>query len=454
MSECNTENKIFPEDFIWGTATASYQVEGGGLVDGKGESIWNEFEQRPGAICNDVTGEVTCDQYHRYREDVRHMRELGTKAYRFSISWSRVLPDGSGAINQKGLDYYKELCDELLANGIEPYMTWYHWDLPLALQREQGGWESRETVKRFGEFVERITPELQGRVKNFFTTNEFMACSDGGYRSGIIAPGLKLSGKRCNQIRHHVLLAHGTALAALRTVAPLARVGLAENPWFMVPIIDTPEHVAAAKLAFREENAHFLTAVMEGCYLDTYLEKCGADAPAFTDEEMRLIHGKIDFLGLNIYFGKYVQAVEGPEKYQIFHEDAASVAPGVANLHFEPDAMYWGVRFASELWKVPEILVSENGISSRDVIDLQTGAVNDLSRIKFLRTYMASLGRAVSEHYPAKGYFHWSLLDNLEWNQGFDARFGLIYVNFRTLERIPKQSYYWYQKLIQTGRLV
>lgn len=448
------QHRIFPEDFIWGVATASYQVEGGAHEDGKGDSIWNEFERRPGAIDGDVSGEVTCDQYHRFREDIAIMREMGVKAYRFSMSWSRVLPEGRGAINRKGLDYYKILCDELLKNGIEPYMTWYHWDLPLALQRDFGGWESRETVKYFSEYVERISKELQGRVKHYFTINEFLACADVGYGLGHIAPGLMLSGKRLNQVRHHVLLAHGTALNALHATAPDAKVGLAENPWFMVPVIDVPEHVEAAKQAFREQNAHFLTAVMEGRYPDCYLEKEKDNAPEFTDEDMRLIGGKMDFLGLNIYFGKFVRKGDGETPYTIFNEDTAPHEPGLADLRYEPDSMYWGCRFVSELWNVPEILISENGTRARDRIHPQTGEIYDLFRIKFLRNYLTSLSRAVSENFPVKGYFHWSLLDNLEWNQGFAPRFGLVYVNFRTLERIPKLSSKWYRELIRSGGIV
>ena len=444
----------FPKDFNWGTATASYQVEGGAHEDGKGPSIWTEFEKRPGSIFNGDNGDVASDEYHHWKEDVAIMKYLGVRSYRFSMAWSRVIPDGRGKINQAGLDYYKRLCDVLLANGIEPFLTFYHWDLPLALQKDFGGWESRETVKYFGEYVERISKELKGRVKNYFTVNEFLACSDVGYGMGSIAPGLKLPAKRLNQVRHHVLLGHGTALAALRATSPEAKVGLAENPWFMVPLIDTPEHVEAAKLAFREENAHFLTAVMEGKYLDCYLEKCGPDAPEFTDEDMKTINGKIDFLGLNIYFGKFV-CKEDDKPYRIFRDDIQSTKPGKPGLYYEPDAIYWGSRIATELWNVPEIIVSENGIAMpEDNIDPESGRIYDLGRIKYLRNHLTSMARAISEGYPIKGYFHWSLLDNLEWNQGLVPRFGLTYINFHTLERKLKMSGEWYRELIRTGKIV
>ncbi|MBO4344877.1 MAG: beta-glucosidase [Victivallales bacterium] len=444
----------FPKDFNWGTASASYQVEGGAHEDGKGPSIWTEFEKRPGSIFNGDNGDVASDQYHHWKEDVELMKYLGLRSYRFSMAWSRVFPEGRGALNVAGLDYYKRLCDALLENGIEPFMTFYHWDLPLALQKEFGGWESRETVKYFGEYVERISMELKGRVKNYFTTNEFLACSDVGYGMGSIAPGLKLPAKRLNQVRHHVLLAHGTALAALRATSPEAKVGLAENPWFMVPLIDTPEHVEAAKLAFREENAHFLTAIMEGKYLDCYLEKSGADAPVFTDDDMKTIGGKIDMLGLNIYFGKYVCKEDG-KPYRIFTDDIMSTKPGRPGLYYEPDAIYWGARIVTELWNVPELIISENGTAMpEDNIDVDSGRVYDLGRIKYLRNYLTSMARAISEGYPIKGYFHWSIVDNLEWNQGFTPRFGLTYIDFHTLKRTLKMSGEWYRELIRTGRIV
>lgn len=444
----------FPKNFYWGAATASYQVEGGAHEDGKGDSTWNEFEKIPGSIANGDSGDVTSDQYHRWKEDVAIMKDLGLKAYRFSMAWSRVLPTGRNEINQAGLDYYKRLCDELLANGIEPFMTFYHWDLPLALQKEFGGWESKETVKYFGEYVERISKELKGRVKNYFTINEFLACADVGYHMGSIAPGLKLPEKRWYQVRHNMLLAHGTGLAALRSTSPEAKVGLAENSWFMVPLIDTPENVEATKLAFREENAHFLTAVMEGKYMDCYLKKCGADAPVFTDDEMKLISGKLDFLGLNIYFGKYVcKGKDTP--YRIFRDDINDTKLGRPGLYYEPDAIYWGTRIAKELWNPKEIIISENGTAiPEDNPDRETGEIFDLGRIKYLRNHLTSMARAIDEGIPITGYLHWSLLDNLEWNQGFNPRFGLTYVNFHTGERTLKMSGKWYRELIRTGRIV
>ena len=445
----NGQTRDFPSDFIWGSATASYQVEGGAYEDGKGPSIWTEFEKRPNAIADNVDGDITSNQYHCWPEDIQLMKKAGMKAYRFSLAWSRIMPDGKGKVNPKGLDYYKKLCDGLLENGIAPYVTLYHWDLPLVLQQEYGGWESRETVKYFGEFASCAAEALGQRVNHYFTINEFLGCTDQGYSNGIIAPGLKLNAKRRNQVRHNMLLAHGTAMQALRSAAPHAKVGIAENPVFMIPAIDTPEHVEAAKLAFRERNAHFITAVMEGKYIDSYLESEKENAPEVMEGDFKLISAPMDFLGLNIYHGKFVLATPGKEKPYMVYEEY----PGDSSVLFQPAAMYWGCRMVNELWHPAEMVISENGLQGNDHPDWEC-KINDLHRIKYMREYLSSLSRALREDIPVKGYFHWSLLDNLEWCSGFRPRFGLIFVNYKTSQRIPKLSYEWYSELIKTGRLV
>ena len=441
----------FPEDFVWGSATASYQVEGAPFEDGKGASVWNEFEKIPGAMRDDVNGDVACDHYHRYPEDIAHMKNIGLNGYRFSLAWSRIFPEGYGKVNQKGIDHYKRVRETLLKNGIEPYVTLYHWDLPLALQKEFGGWESRETVKYFGEYASKIGEEFKGLIKYYCTTNEFLAASDVAYSMGAIAPGLKLEKKRVNQVRHHLLLAHGTAVSALRAADPGAKISLAENSSFMVPLIDTPEYVDAAKKAFREVNAHFLTAVMEGKYLDCYLEKEGADAPVFTDDDMKIIGQKLDWLGLNIYFGKRLRpAPETKEGYYIFEDTKHQT--GIADFYFEPAAMYWGSRIAYELYGLP-IYITENGKRSETDMLNADGHVYDDDRIRYLRLHLLYMSKAVREGIPVKGYFHWSLMDNLEWHQGFRPRFGFLYVNYTTQERTPKLSAEWMKEVIRTGRI-
>lgn len=440
----------FPENFLWGTATASYQVEGGAFEEGKGPSVWTEFEKRPGAICENVTGDVTSNQFHCYKEDVKFMKDAGMKVYRFSLAWSRVFPNGYGKPNPQGLDYYNRLIDELLANDIQPWVTLYHWDLPLALQKEFGGWESRETVKYFGEYADYVARNFGTKVKNYFTTNEFLGCTDQGYAKGVIAPGLKVGDKRRNQVRHNMLVAHGTALQALRSAAPHAKAGIAENPWLYMPIIDTPEHVDAAKLAFRETNAHFITAIMEGKYLDSYLEEQKENAPVVQDGDFKLISAPMDFLGLNIYYGKYVSAdPTGETKYRIHSEYSDDQA-----ILFQPSSMYWTLRMVQEMWPQQEIYISENGTGGyNERVNFEGSELLDIYRIKYLDSYLASLARAMAEGVPVKGYFHWSLLDNLEWCSGFRPKFGLINVNYNTSERLPKASYHYYKNVIKTGRV-
>ncbi len=444
--------KTFPRDFYWGAATASYQVEGAFQADGKGMSVWDEFSHRPGTMANNANGDIACDHYHRYREDVALMREMGLKAYRFSISWSRIFPEGRGRINRAGIDHYKRFCDELLANGIEPFITLYHWDLPQALQSDFGGWLSRETVKAYGEYAETVGRELGTRCRHYFTFNEFLACADVSYHLGLTAPGLKLPKKELNQIRHHLLLAHGTGVSALRAAAPHAKITLAENPYFMVPAIDTPEYVDAAKKAFREQNAHFITAIMEGRYLDCYLDAEKENAPVFTGEEMKLISQPLDGLGLNIYYGKLVIPDDNERGYSVIDESAGKFITGIADFYTEPSSIYWGCRLVHELWKPQEIWITENGTQSSDA--LSEGDCFDLHRIKYLRNHLVYLERAILDGLPVKGYFYWSLLDNLEWHHGYGPRFGLFHVDFETLKRTPKLSAKWYQRLIESGRLI
>ena len=442
----------FPENFIWGSATASYQVEGAAFEDGKGPSIWNEFEKRPSAIIDNCTGDVSCDQYHQYKKDVAIMRDIGFDVYRFSLAWSRIFPEGTGAMNPKGIDYYKRLCDELLANGIEPYITFYHWDLPQALQDKCGGWQSRDCAKYFADYVEKTTAALEGRCKNFFTVNEFLGCTDQGYFNGVCAPGIKLTKKGRNQVRHNMLLAHGMGLQVLRDIVPQARVGIAENPVFMTPVLDTPEHVDAAKRAFREINGHFITAIMEGGYPASYLEAEGSDAPEVKEGDFKLISAPMDFLGLNIYYGRLVRsAPELEKKYEIFYDDSSTEWTD-CNGMFQPAAIYWGSRIVNELWNPKEIIISENGTSNMDR-PAADGEVYDVFRIKYLRSYLESMSRAIRDGVPITGYLHWSFLDNLEWGSGYRRRFGLTFVNYRTLERIPKLSAKFFKELIRTGRI-
>jgi len=287
--------QAFPEGFLWGTATASYQIEGAWNEDGKGESIWDRFARTPGKIDNGDTGDVAVDHYHLYKDDVRLMKALGVNAYRFSISWPCIFPDGAGALNPKGLDFYNRLVDELLANGIAPFATLYHWDLPQVLQDRQGGWESRDTARAFADYAGCVAEKLSDRVRSFFTINEFTVFVDSGYGEGRFAPGLKLPLARLNQVRHNAVLAHGLAVKAIRAkAAPGTRIGLAENLAVGVPIIETPEHIEAAERFTREANAAYLTVILEGRYTDAYLASEGANAPNFDAEDLKIINSPLE----------------------------------------------------------------------------------------------------------------------------------------------------------------
>ena len=310
--------RSFPAGFLWGTATASYQVEGAVAEDGRLPSIWDTFSHTPGKVANNANGDVADDHYHRYKDDVQLMKALGVKVYRFSIAWPRVFPNGSGAPNPKGLDFYNRLVDELLANGIEPFATLYHWDLPQALQARGGGWESRETSEAFGKYAGYVAQHLTDRVKHIFTINEFGAFMELGYNIGVHAPGIKLPPARFYKARHNGVLGHGLAVQAIRASGKSGtKVGLAENLVVGVPVIENAEHIAAAEKATRDINAQYLTVIMEGKYTDAYVARMGADAPRVTADDLKIISSPLDFVGTNIYQPTFVRADAGPSGYAV-----------------------------------------------------------------------------------------------------------------------------------------
>ncbi len=439
----------FPNGFVWGTATSAYQIEGAVNEDGRGPSIWDTFSHTPGKIEDHTNADRANDHYHRYKEDVGLIKDLGAKAYRFSVAWPRVFPNGDGAPNPKGLDFYNRLVDELLARGIEPYATLYHWDLPQSLQDRVGGWQSSDTSKAFADYSGYVAERLSDRVKNFFTINEAGRFLNFGYGWAIDAPGLKLPTGELNQARHNVVLGHGYAVQAIRARARGgARVGLAENIAACVPAIDTPEHVRATEIATRELNAGILGVILDGKYTEGYLSFAGKDAPKFTADELKIIGSKIDFVGLNIY---------APQFYIVPKDKAPGfdVAPFPASfphmksdwLRIGPETAYWVPRLTAKVWNVDTIFISENGTSAEDKIAAD-GKVYDLDRVMYLRNYLLQLQRAIADGAPVRGYFLWSLMDNFEWIFGFGQRFGLYHVDFETQKRIPKLSVSFYRNVI------
>jgi beta-glucosidase len=447
----NAEVMKFPSNFLWGCATASYQIEGGVSEDGRKPSVWDTFSHTPGKTHQGDTGDVADDSYHRYKEDVQLLKNLGVKVYRFSISWSRIFPDGTGQPNEKGLAYYQRVVDELLANGIQPYVTLFHWDLPQALPN---GWQSRDTSKAFADYAAYVSKHLSDRVSRFFTTNEFVCFTDLGYKIGQFAPGLKLPPAEVNQVRHHGILAHGLGVQAIRANAkPGTKVGLAENSNVYVPVIENKEHIEATRKATREGNAPFLTALMEGKYTDAYLAREGANAPKVEPGDMKAIGSPLDFVGLNVYTADYVRPDDSPAGFAVEPRPASYPHMTSPWINIIPEGLYWAIRNSSDLWKPKELYITENGCSSDDVINA-AGHIEDTDRVMYLRNHIAQMHRAASEGYPIKGYFLWSLMDNFEWADGYSKRFGIHYVDFKTQKRTPKQSAEWYREVIKQNAVL
>jgi beta-glucosidase len=442
----------FPQEFLWGCATSSYQIEGAVDRDGRAPSVWDTFCSKPGAVRDGDHGGTATDHYHRYEEDLDLLAWLGVKAYRFSIAWPRILPDGTGSVNEAGLAWYDRLIDGLLARGIEPWVTLYHWDLPQALEDRYGGWRSAETAKAFAEYAGLVTRRLSDRVTHFMTINEFTCFTDLGYETGLLAPGLRLAPFERNTVRHNALLAHGLGVEAIRANASMpVQVGLADNPLIPVPAIDTPEHVEAARQAMRHLNAPFLSAVLEGAYPASYLQAEGADAPEHTDAEMESVASPLDFVGLNMYAPTYVLAdAQADCGYRVLPMPPAYPRMVPDWLQVGPQIAYWGPRLVQDLWQPKEIFVTENGCACDDVVDTD-GRIYDTDRVMYLRNHLISLHRAVAEGVPVKGYFQWSLLDNFEWADGYSQRFGIVRVDYKTLERTPKLSAQFYRETISRG---
>jgi beta-glucosidase len=456
----------FPKGFYWGVATAAYQIEGAWDEDGKGLSIWDTFAHTPGNIKNGDTGDVAIDHYHRYKDDVKVMRDMGVNAYRFSISWPRIFPNGTGQPNPKGLAFYSRLVDELKAAGIEPFATLYHWDLPQVLQDKYGGWQSRETSKAFGEYAGYVAKHLSDRVRYFFTINEFGQVAEMGHR-GVelhiqgkavrmhIAPGLTLEDGPLNQLRHHTVLGHGLAVQAVRAMGrPGTKVGPAENMPHALPAIDSPEHVKAAESATRALNRYYMGPMLEGRYDDAYLNAAGKDAPKFTDEEMRAVGSPVDFVGINVYIPSLlVIASDQPPGYREVPFNVSHPKMFSAWHRLAPESQYWSPRLLHAIWKPKEIYITENGCASSDELAAD-GNVSDSDRLMYLRNGTMWQQRATAEGIPLKGNFVWSAMDNFEWTDGYGTRFGIVYVDFKTQKRTPKLSAAWFKEAARRNAAV
>ena len=434
----------FRKDFVWGAATAAFQIEGAWNEDGKSPSIWDDFCHRGGKIEDQSTGDVACDHYHRYKEDVKLMAELGLKAYRFSIAWTRVLPDGTGRINEKGLEFYSNLVDELLKYNITPYVTLYHWDLPYCLHLK-GGWRNPESPLWFEEYTKALVQCFGNRVNHYITFNEpsvFMGC---GCSQGSHAPGDQLSTRDLLYMGHNIHLAHGRAVKVIRELAPSAEVGITLASLPAIPFAKKDEeasyesHFSISKEFFFWSDAYWADPIVKGHYPEKLLQETKDIFPSYTDEDMKLISQKIDFIGLNIYQGHYV----GDYKR----------LPGTPHTEIGWDtydnALEWGVKHFTKRYNIP-IYITENGLSCHDWESLD-GKVHDPNRIDFLHRYLRGLKTATEEGCDVRGYFQWSFMDNFEWAKGYNPRFGMVFCDYATQKRIPKDSAFWYKEVIENN---
>ncbi|RPJ09541.1 MAG: beta-glucosidase [Spirochaetaceae bacterium] len=442
----------FPKNFVWGAATASYQIEGAMDEDGKGLSIWDLFCKTPVAIFENQRGDVACDHYHLFREDVKIMKELGLNAYRFSISWPRIFPDGTGKPNQAGINFYDKLVDELLAAGINPWVTLYHWDLPAALYK-QGGWQNPEISGWFSDYAAFVVDKLSDRVTNWMTLNEPQCFIGLGMQEGRHAPGLKLDLPELLLASHHALLAHGKAVQVIRGRAKKKPfIGWAPVGMTRIPFSENPADVEAARkdmfsisTASLMNNTWYGDPVMLGKYPDDGVKLFGKAVPKHTPEEMRIISEPIDFYGANTYYGEYYRAgIDGkPEKVPF----SPNTGHNTYGWSVTFDVLRWTARFLYERYQKP-IVLTENGIGNMDWIH-RDGKVHDPQRIDYVARHLAGLKNAIDDGIPVLGYFHWSLMDNFEWNEGFKQRFGLVYVDFETQKRLLKDSAFWFKDVIR-----
>lgn len=443
----------FPADFIWGTATAAYQIEGAWNEDGKGESIWDRFSHTPGRIKDGTTGDVACDHYRLWKQDIALMKLLGTQAYRFSIAWPRVFPDGRGAINPEGVDFYSRLVDGLLEASITPYATLYHWDLPQALQ-DQGGWPERATAEAFVEYADVVSRALGDRVKNWITINEPWCVSMLSYGLGGHAPGIQ-DGRQALRAAHHVLLAHGLAVPVLRRNSPGAQAAITLNFTAPEPGSDSPEDYHAARLFDGYFNRWYLDPVAGRHYpadMVAHYEKHGL-LPNGLDfvqtGDMDTIAAPTDFLGVNYYTREVVKAGGDffiPEK----DEEHATLPRTDIGWEVFPQGLYSLLCRLHFEYRIPKLVITENGVSYSDGPDA-SGKVNDTRRLEYIRDHFAAAWRAMQAGVPLAGYFVWSLMDNFEWAEGFSQRFGLVWTDFATQRRIPKASALWFRDVIAAG---
>jgi beta-glucosidase len=445
-----TETTHFPPDFIWGAATSAYQIEGAWQADDKGESIWDRFAHTPGNVYGGHTGDTACDHYHRWREDVALMAQLGIPAYRFSINWPRIFPQGTGAINQAGLDFYSQLVDGLLEAGIEPYANLYHWELPQTLQ-DQGGWPSRSTAEAFCTYAEVLSSHLGDRVRHWITLNEPFVSAYVGYLEGRHAPGHHDIDEMV-AASHHLLLAHGWAVETIRANASDAEVTLVLNLHPVHPASPSEADQRAARIRDGAINRWYLDAISGRGYPKDMLAHYGKPMDYIQPGDMDIITAPIDHLGVNYYTRLIARSDEIPESENAPRTIEDPVDVTAMGWEFYPQGLFEVLSRLEAEYTFPALMITENGAAYEDQKNA-SGQISDPGRIRYLRAHIEEAARALQDGIALKGYFVWSLLDNFEWAHGYSKRFGLIHVDFDTLERTPKESADWYSQVIARNGL-
>jgi beta-glucosidase len=437
-----TTSKHFPADFTWGLATSAFQIEGGASADGKGPSIWDTFCRNPANITDASNGDVACDHYHRYRDDVALMASTGVDAYRFSMAWSRVQPAGKGAWNERGFDFYARLLDALHEKGITPHLTLYHWDLPQGLQ-DDGGWLSRDTAKRFADYAHEVSRRFGNQIAAIATHNEPWCSANLGYGNAQFAPGVA-DPKSAIQVSHHLLLSHGLAIQAMRAAGSSARLGIVLNQWTADPATDSQADRELAEFEYARSVQWFMDPIFKGRYPELALRKHGANAPLVHAGDFDAIGQPLDFLGVNYYFRAFCSAEDPPRQPE--------PKLGVTDMGWEiyPQGLSELLLKLKGEYELPPIYITENGMARTD--RLENGQVSDPERIEFVQRHLAALQDAMAQGVDVRGYFYWSLLDNFEWNSGYTKRFGMVHVDYETQQRTPKASAQWYRDFIATQR--
>ena len=440
----------FPHDFLWGAATASYQIEGSPLADGAGPGIWHRFSHTPGRTNNGDTGDVACDHYRRFREDVVLMRDLGLRAYRFGIAWTRIFPEGKGRVNQAGLDFYSRLLDELHRAGIQPLVTLYHWDLPAALD-DLGGWLNRDVASWFADYATTVYRAFDDRVPMWVTLNEPWVVTDGGYLHGVLAPGHR-NHFEAPLATHNLMRAHGAALAAYRAIGK-NQIGTVVNLEPKYPVSQSDEDLAATRRAHAYMNEQYLDPLFRGSYPDEVVKMFGEAWPKLPSSDFDAIRQPIDFLGINYYKRSVVRNDPNQVIERASHVPQPDAIRTTLDWELYPEGLTDILVWVKERYGDLPLYVTENGAAFYDPPSAIGGVVDDPLRVHYLQTHIAAVGEAIRRGVNMRGYFVWSLLDNYEWSHGYSKRFGIVHVDYATQKRTIKSSGRWYSEMIRENRI-